>query len=299
MISQKSSSHWRTHAYSARLRYNGIGSLLGTCISVVFLVVFSYVFHFSAFFIYFPLLIFAGITIFGTFRFMREVSEEDINPSESATSSNHEISHPNASFQLLAGISILCVVYFLIGINLSIAKPFTQLLVYEKITHDQLLIFLIFIPSSFIAMIVAPKLAETSNHINPYLAIIIICFAGALATILLLLTSSGIVFTLVLLVDSAIAYTGGVILKRYLSQSSQQHNLGKIFGLVNVMPVLGMIIGPIFGGYLRDAFGSTFPFVISIVVELILIIPYLGAIRLLSSRILPSPPNVVLVNSND
>jgi len=80
--------------------------------------------------------------------------------------------------------------------------------------------------------------------------------------------------------------TSGFVFINFLSRVSIKHR-GKFFGLITSFDSIGMIIGPILGGIVYD-FNSTTPFLISILVEWLLIPFFIIGIWILNPQIVES-----------
>jgi MFS family permease len=99
---------------------------------------------------------------------------------------------------------------------------------------------------------------------------------GALVTFALINTSNLWIFAGLLIIDFTIVTTGGLILSNFISHVSKTHR-GKIFGFQSTFSNFGAAVGPILGGILWDI-SSKLPFIVSILVELALILPFVIAI---------------------
>ena len=142
------------------------------------------------------------------------------------------------------------------------------------------LVMLIYFPSQIISLLLSPKIGKMADKINPILGIALVSGCGSLVTWLIINTSSGIVFSIMLLLDSTLGWAGGLILQNILSRISKGHR-GKIFGVSQWMSFVGAILGPIIGGFVYVNISHQFPFIISIFVELSIIPLYIIAIKML------------------
>jgi MFS family permease len=139
---------------------------------------------------------------------------------------------------------------------------------------------IIYFPSQIISLLLAPKLGKIADKINPVLGMAIVSSLGAFVTLLIINSTMGWVFGLLLLFDSTFAWGGNLILQNILSRISKFHR-GKVFGAAQWLSLLGAVLGPIIGGFVYDNIGPSAPFVISIFIELSVIPLYAIAIKVL------------------
>jgi MFS family permease len=165
--------------------------------------------------------------------------------------------------------------------NSSLAYPFFQVYLIEELkVINPTLVMLIYFPSQIFSLLLAPKLGKIAYKINPIIGVVFVSGLGALVTGLIINSTSGLMFGLILLFDSTFAWGGNLILQNVLSRISKIHR-GKIFGLAQWLSLFGAVLGPILGGFVWDTFGPTAPFVISIFIELSVIPLYAIAIKML------------------
>ncbi|MHA1192422.1 MAG: MFS transporter, partial [Promethearchaeota archaeon] len=165
-------------------------------------------------------------------------------------------------------------VLFLSSINGSIAKPFLNIYVIETIESNIQLVTWAYLPAGIVSTLLAPKLGQLIDKLRPATGITITSMLGALVTWLLINSANIWVFTLLLLLDLTIMISSGLIFQNLLSRISLK-NRGKILGSGEFFQFLGAFIGPLLGGIVWDFIGPSFPFIISIFVELSLIPLYL------------------------
>jgi MFS family permease len=174
---------------------------------------------------------------------------------------------------MLIGLVFLFLVVLLSSVNGSIAKPFLNIYVLENITSDLILVFLAYLPSGLLATLLAPKLGQFIDKLNPRVAITVSALIGAAITWLVINTTNIWFFIILTLVDYTIALSGGLIFRNLVSRVNIEHR-GKIMGLSSFFTNLGASAGPILGGIAWDALGPKAPFIVSIYVELSLIPVY-------------------------
>ncbi|MFX1289133.1 MAG: MFS transporter, partial [Promethearchaeota archaeon] len=298
LISEKSNKSNRSSAFGKRVGMIGKGNAVGSLISfLIFWLANSFVPE-NLFFVYFPLLLFAASNIFGGFMFHLKVDEEltfekhifnlfPISEEPSAVSKEPVISdvlmksRNNLAIGFFIGFSMLILAFMTSNINQMLAYPYFQVYLIEELdVSNPTLVMVIYFPSAIVSQLLAPKLGKIADKINPILGMAIVSSLGAFVTWLIINSTSGYVFGLILLFDSTFAWGGGLILQNILSRISKIHR-GKIFGAAQWLSLLGSVVGPIIGGFAYDTIGPTSPFVISIFIELLVIPLYAIAIRTL------------------
>jgi len=296
LISEKSNKANRSFAFGKRGGMIGIGNLVGSSISFIIFSLSIFFMPENLFLVYSPLLLFALSNIFGGFMFHFKVDEKltfdkhvlNLFPSiiEPNIVSNEPVMYEtpskprkNLAIGFFIGFSVLAIALMTSNINGELASPFFQPYLIEKlnITHPTILM-LIYLPSQIISMLLAPKIGKIADKINPVLGVAIVSSLGAFVTFLLLNSTSGYMFSVLLLLDSTFGWGGNLILQNILSRISKIHR-GKVFGAAEGLGLLGAIIGPLIGGITYMSIGSFAPFVISIFVELSVIPLYAIAIK--------------------
>ena len=199
LITEKSSIGFRTNAFAKGTSLIGIGSLVGTLIAFGVLVFSTYFFPQNIYLFYCALVIFAFCNIYAGIRFHYDVNENLIFSNQNS----YEINiGQNIDKRIVIGFVLLLIVTLLISINNSLANPFLQAYLVENIIQDPLIIMLIYFPAHIFGYIFAPKLSKFSFRVNIYVSIALICFFGAISTWIVISTTSGLIFSMVLLFDS-------------------------------------------------------------------------------------------------
>ena len=278
LIAEKSNKDNRSEAYGKRNSSNAIGQMIGGVIGFILLMILE-------FFTSNPFLLYASIPIFGIanfyagFKFNREVDEsiKFNDPSDNLTNpliKKNKEKHAKLAGPLILGSFFLMSVLFLSNINGSIAKPFLNIFVIETIESNIQLVTWAYLPAGIVATLLAPKLGKLVDKFRPAIGITVTSTLGALVTWLLINSANIWVFSLLLLIDMTIMIASGLIFQNLLSRISLK-NRGKMLGSGEFFQFLGSVIGPILGGVVWDFYGPTYPFIISIFVELSLIPLYL------------------------
>lgn len=300
MISEKSNKANRSFAFGKRGGMIGRGNAVGSIISfIIFWLANTFVPE-NLFLVYCPLLLFAASNIFGGFMFHLKVDEKltfdkhvfNLFPSsvelsvvskEPVISDTPLKSRNNLAIGFFIGFSVLVLAFMTSNINQMLAYPYFQVYLHDELdVIDPTLIMIIYFPSQIISLLLAPKLGKIADRINPVLGMALVSSLGAFVTWLIINSTSGWLFGLLLLFDSTFAWGGNLILQNILSRISKIHR-GKVFGAAQWLSLFGAALGPIIGGLAYDNIAPFAPFAISIFIELSVIPLYAIAIKALKS----------------
>ena len=271
LIAQKSDPKHRSYAYGKREKAMGIGTFYGA-----FLGFFIFIFAFQVvpdnrFLIYSAVALFGLANLYAGLSFFRNVDESVTYYSQfpGLELKNGE-NNGNVSKVLIISLILLLIVLFLSAVNGTLARPFLNVYLLENIESNPFYAAMAFAPSGAVSMLLAPRLGEIADKMNPYLGISIASATGAIVTLFLINTTNLFLFSVLLIIDVTIVSTGSLILQNFLSRISPKHR-GKIFGLQGTSNNFGAAIGPILGGIVWDSYGPKAPFTLSILFELALI----------------------------
>jgi len=274
LVAEKSNKDNRSQAYGKKNSANAIGQILGALFGFNFLIIAS-TFTSSTFIIY------AGIPVFGVanfiagIKFFKEIDESvKFDQIISNSDLNLETEKEKFSKFVIIGMFFLLIVILVSSINSSIAKPFLNIYMIENIESNIQLVTYAYLPAGILATLLAPKLGELIDRLKPAIGITITSSLGALVTWLLINSLNIWIFSVLLLFDLMIAIATELLLQNLISRISLKHR-GKLFGIGDFFSASGNVIGPLIGGILWDANGPTYPFIISIFIELSLIPLYL------------------------
>lgn len=295
LISEKSNKSNRSYAFGKRGGMIGKGNLIGSIISFLIFGLSIYFIPEADIIIYSPLLIFAASNIIGGFIFHSKVDEHltyekhmfnlfpsTVEPTTIAKEPVFNGIQPDLKKDLrlgfFLGFFVLTIAFMTSNMNQSLAYPFFQVYLIEVLKIENgFIVMLIYFPSQVLALLFAPRIGKMADKINPIIGIAIVCGLGSLVTFLIINTTNGIAFSIILLFDATFAWGEGLILQNVLSRISKLHR-GKIFGAAQWLSLIGAILGPIIGGLVFDSFGPQAPFIISIFIELSVIPLYAIAI---------------------
>ncbi|MHA1234336.1 MAG: MFS transporter [Promethearchaeota archaeon] len=298
LISEKSNKANRSFAFGKRGGMIGKGNLLGSVISFIIFSLANIYVPENLFLVYSPLLLFAGSNIFGGIMFHLKVDElltldkhvfnlfpssveQSLISKEPVIQDSSIKAKKNLAVGFFIGFSVLTLAFMMSSMNQSLAYPFFQVYLIEELNVDNpTMVMIIYFPSQIISLLFAPKIGKIADKINPIIGVAFVSGLGALVTGLIINSTSGLMFGIILLFDSTFAWGGNLILQNVLSRISKVHR-GKIFGLAQWLSLFGAVLGPILGGFAWDVIGPSAPFVISIFVELSVIPLYAIAIKAL------------------
>ncbi len=287
LIAEKTDKDHRSFAYGKREAAQGKGILAGTAVGVTLFLIGNLYLPEAIWFIYFAIPLFGIANIIAGVLFLRRVDEHIKFYPTGQPASNDQIDlsrveSKRTSQLLFWGILILLMAIFLSQVNGSMAKPFVQYYLLETLTTDSNLVILVYMPSGILSLLIAPYLGRLVDRISPYVGVAISSIIGAFATFFLINTTTTWGFMLVLVLDSTMNITSGLVMQNFISRVTRTHR-GRLFGTRTLIVQLGGIIGPVIGGILWDTMGIRWPFIVSIFVELSLIPLFLIAMK----RILP------------
>ncbi len=274
LVAEKSNKDNRSHAYGKREAATAKGQIIGALAGFAILVGLG-LFTDNPFLLYAAIPLYGISNIIGGILYIVKVDEsvKFPNPEPFNDPAKNDLSAQKATpfpRPMVLGLVMLLMVVLMSAINGNIAKPFLNIYVLENITSNLFLVIIAYIPAGLLSTILAPKLGQYIDKLNPRIAITTAACLGAIVTWLVINTKILWVFMILLMVDYTIALSGGLIFKNLLSRVNIQ-NRGKIMGFASFFMNLGAAIGPIIGGIVWDISGPKAPFIVSIFVELSLI----------------------------
>jgi len=288
LIAQKSHKNNRSKAYGLRSKAQGKGVFLGATLGFSFLS-FSSGYQLGNMIAYIPLLIFGLANFYAGYLFFKDVDETEVIISNKSVENVVNVDSSkkniiNKKWAILAGLVFLALVMLISAINGSIARPFLIPYLLDNLSADATIATMVYIPSGLVSLTLAAKLGEIADKMNTYLGVAIGSLSGAIITFLLINTNNLIIFAILLSIDVTIATMTGLIIINLFSRINIKHR-GKILSFQQFSENIGSITGPILGGMLWDTYSSKYPFLISIIVELILIPLYIIAIFFLKPNL--------------
>ncbi|MBD3197807.1 MAG: MFS transporter [Candidatus Lokiarchaeota archaeon] len=279
LIAEKSHKNARSYAYGKRDSAIGIGIFVGSVIGFTLFGILNYLTPNNWYFVYIGVPIFGCANIVAGVQFLRKV-DENIKYKEESTEEykfNQKKASKGSHSYFYIGLFFLLIALLFSNINGSLAKPFLNVYLLEKIENNPILAVFGFLPGYIISLVIAPKIGKYIDKIKPTIGITISSLLGALFTWLLISTSNLWIFSILLIIDYTIVNSANLVLNNFLSRISLKHR-GKVMSLNSMCKNLGNITGPIIGGLVWDYISITAPFIISIFVELLLIPIYLVGI---------------------
>ncbi|MHA1677671.1 MAG: MFS transporter [Promethearchaeota archaeon] len=292
LISEKSSKYHRSSAFAQRRFAMGIGMIIGGIFGFLIFTLSNIFYSNNPFLIYSAFLFFGFANFYAGIQFSIKVDEnlkysyqyDDSELNNSTENELKQVENVHPIKMVVFGISLLFLALFLSSINAGIAKPFIQPYILENIENNPNIVAWIYVPTSIIGTILAPKLGTLADKFNIYFSVILAGILGSFVTFLVITIKELWFFAILLILDNTIALFSGLVLMNFMSRISRKHR-GKIFGSLNTFEQLGFSIGPIIGGIFWDAVSQVAPFIISIIVELALVPFFLLGIKLVSPTI--------------
>ncbi len=275
LVAEKSNKDNRSHAYGKREAAVAKGQVAGALAGFAILEIFSFYTE-NPFILYLAMPIYGISNVIGGILYVVKVDETIKFPNSEAT---NDPTNKNASSSQKAtmfpksmtlGLVILLFLVLMSSINGNIAKPFLNIYVLENITSTLFLVILAYIPAGLLSTLLAPRLGQFLDRLNPRIAISVAAFLGAIVTFFVINTKNIWIFMVLLMIDYTIALSSGLIFRNLISRVNI-NNRGKIIGFSTFCMNLGAAVGPIIGGIVWDKYGPRAPFIVSIFVELSLI----------------------------
>ena len=298
IISEKSSKYHRSSAFGKRRFALGLGMIIGTIVGFTTFSTANIFTPFNNFIVYGAIPIFGIANFYAGIQFSRKVDEEIkfIYPNEiveddsllqSEVETTKRLSGAKYMRIYLLGTFLIFLGLLLSAINVGLYRPFIQPYVLEHINSDAGLVAWFYLPTSIIGSLIAPKLGTIADKVNPNIAILVSSFLGGIVTWLIINSGSLWIFGILLVVDQTIMLTTGFVMVNVLSRVSIKHR-GKIFGLITFLESIGMIVGPLLGGFVWESINPQAPFIISIIVEWSLIPFFIVGILILNPYLVES-----------
>lgn len=279
LISDKSSKYYRSSAFGQRRFAMGIGMIGGAIIGFLIFGITIVFFPENSFIIYGAFPLFGIANFYAGIQFSRKVDENrkfiQVKDKINEVGNNELYPFQNdrkksifkkifSSF--IIGMILLFISLFLANLNAGIYRPFIQPYILENIESNPALVSWIYIPTTVIGTLFAPKLGNIADKVNIYISITIASILGGITTWLVIISKDLWIFTFLLIIDNVIALFSSFALINFLSRISKKHR-GKLIGSLTSFEQLGFSVGPILGGYVWDLIGQSAPFLISIIVE--------------------------------
>ena len=133
---------------------------------------------------------------------------------------------------MIVGFIFLFLATMVSTMNKQIGDPFIQIYMLEEVFYNTTWVMLALFIARTISLILAPKLGMMGDRLPPLLGISILSIFGALLTWILINTDNLIIFSLLLILDFAVAQAGSLITQNLISRISSR-NRGKIFAIID------------------------------------------------------------------
>lgn len=154
----------------------------------------------------------------------------------------------------------LLFIVFISSLSLSMVSPILMIYLQDKITTDISGLALAFFPAMIVGSLLSVKIGEISDKLGKNKSMLIGMFIGGITVIILPSLKSVSTFSVIWTISSI----GGILYNLAESGLYTQLNTakdnGEIFGIYTLVCDLGVMIGPLLGGFLYETTSKTSPF---------------------------------------
>lgn len=154
----------------------------------------------------------------------------------------------------------LLFIVFISSLSSSMVSPILMIYLQDKITTDISGLALAFFPAMIVGSLLSVKIGEISDKLGKNKSMLIGMFIGGITVIILPSLKSVSTFSVIWTISSI----GGILYNLAESGLYTQLNTakdnGEIFGIYTLVCDLGIMIGPLLGGFLYETTSKTSPF---------------------------------------
>lgn len=154
----------------------------------------------------------------------------------------------------------LLFIVFISSLSSSMVSPILMIYLQDKITTDISGLALAFFPAMIVGSLLSVKIGEISDKLGKNKSMLIGMFIGGITVIILPSLKSVSTFSVIWTISSI----GGILYNLAESGLYTQLNTakdnGEIFGIYTLVCDLGVMIGPLLGGFLYETTSKTSPF---------------------------------------
>lgn len=154
----------------------------------------------------------------------------------------------------------LLFIVFISSLSSSMVSPILMIYLQDKITTDISGLALAFFPAMIVGSLLSVKIGEISDKLGKNKSMLMGMFIGGITVIILPSLKSVSTFSVIW----TISYIGGILYNLAESGLYTQLNTakdnGEIFGIYTLVCDLGVMIGPLLGGFLYETTSKTSPF---------------------------------------
>lgn len=154
----------------------------------------------------------------------------------------------------------LLFIVFISSLSSSMVSPILMIYLQDKITTDISDLALAFFPAMIVGSLLSVKIGEISDKLGKNKSMLIGMFIGGITVIILPSLKSVSTFSVIWTISSI----GGILYNLAESGLYTQLNTakdnGEIFGIYTLVCDLGVMIGPLLGGFLYETTSKTSPF---------------------------------------
>lgn len=157
----------------------------------------------------------------------------------------------------------LLIIVFISSLSSSIAGPILMVYLQDKITTNMFGLAMAFFPALIIDSLMAGKIGNITDNISRNKSMIIGTVLCAVSAIMITSLNSIIMFTVVWTINSISGRVYDLSESGLYAQLNSEKGNGEIFGVYTFVCNLGIMIGPLLGGFLYDTVSQKCPFYFS------------------------------------
>ena len=158
---------------------------------------------------------------------------------------------------------------FISSLSSSMISPILMIYLQDKITTDISGLALAFFPALIVGSLLSVKIGRISDKLGKNKSILLGMFIGGITIIILPSLKSLSMFSVVWTISSIGGILYNLAESGLYTQLNTENDNGEIFGIYTLVCDLGVIIGPLIGGFLYQAISKTSPFYLEGVVMII------------------------------
>ena len=178
----------------------------------------------------------------------------------------------------------LLIIVFISSLSSSMVSPILMIYLQDKITTDISGLALAFFPAMVVGSLLSVKIGGISDKLGKKKSMVIAMFIEGITMIILPSLKSLLLFAVIWTISSIGGILYNLAESGLYTELNTSNDNGEIFGIYTLVSDLGVMIGPLIGGFLYETISKTFPFYSNgiAVIIIAIFIPVLlkGVIRL-------------------
>ena len=154
----------------------------------------------------------------------------------------------------------LLFIVFISSLSSSMVSPILMIYLQDKITTDISGLALAFFPAMIVGSLLSVKIGEISDKLGKNKSMLIGMFIGGITVIILPSLKSVSTFSVIWTISSIGGILYNLAESGLYTQLNTEKDNGEIFGIYTLVCDLGVMIGPLMGGFLYETTSKTSPF---------------------------------------